>query len=611
MYIHAFSQSIDAYPDTVVCSAEPVTLYAIVDGVWGTDSYTYEDIPYVPEAIGGTSISMVDDTHVPSSSSGYDIGFDFCFFGETYDRFWIASNGWISFELPTSAWDVNWTPDGPVPDDADNVPYPAIYGPWEDWHTGLCSNCVHYETTGTAPFRRLIVTWEEVPLFLCTSDEGTFQIVLHETTNIIDHHLTEIPSCASWGGGYSIQGIEDETGDEAYAVTGRNYDVWETSDESGRWVPNSINWYETATGTFIGSGDSIIVNPAITTTYTAEITLCDGTTVTDNVTVTIASPYEVTYELQNIQCFGDGNGFIDLTISGNINPMIYTWSNGETTEDLMDLGPGTYSVTIEETDGCITYFDFIITEPPLLTLDTTETFNIICHGGDDGFIHTIAGGGTEPYSFTINGGSPQTFSDFNGLIAGDYSITVTDAFGCTHTIDVSLTEPELITVDAGPDQVMQYGGFVNINAVSNASTLSSITWSPAVELSCIDCLTPEATPYNTITYTIVVENEFGCTASDNITVFVQYDYSIANVFSPNNDGINDIFHLEAEFITGIELYIYSRWGELVYSTTDMRSGWDGTLRGKQAELGTYTYVLTTYNLDTSKEIRTGTILLIR
>jgi gliding motility-associated-like protein len=554
---------------------------------------------------------MVDDTHSPSSSTGYSIGFDFCFFGEVYDHFWIASNGWIMFENPTSAMDVNWTPDGPVPDDASNVPHPAVYGPWEDWHTGLCSSCIHYETTGTAPNRKLIVTWEDVPLFLCTSNEGTFQIVLHETTNIIDNHLTEIPSCSSWGGGYSVQGIEDETGDEAYAAPDRNYDVWETSDESNRWVPNSINWYETATGTFIATGDSIIVNPTVTTTYTAEITLCDGTTVSDDVTVTIAVPYEVTYELQNIQCFGDGDGFIDLTITGNSNPMIYSWASGETTEDLTDLSPGDYSVTIEEEDGCITYFDFTITEPPLLTLDTTETHNIVCNSDNDGFIYMIAAGGTEPYTFTLNNDDPQSSANFDGLTAGDYTITVTDEYGCQETFEVTLTEPEAVTVDAGADQVMQFGGYVNINAVSNATTLSSILWSPPVQLSCIDCLTPEATPDNTITYTITVENEFGCSASDDITVFVQYDYAIANVFSPNGDGINDIFHLDADFITGLELYIYDRWGELVYKTTDMRSGWDGNMKGKPAELGTYTYILTTFNVDASESTRTGTILLLR
>lgn len=609
--MRCFGQSITAYPDSVICSSDSVTLYAVVDGVWGTDTYTYEVIPYAPEPIGGTSLSMVDDTHVPTSASGYDIGFDFCFFGEVYDRFWIASNGWISFEQPTSAWDINWTPDGPVPDAAADVPFPAIYSPWEDWHTGLCSDCIYYETVGVAPERKLIVTWEDVPLFLCTTDAGTFQIVLHETTNVIDIHLTEIPSCASWGGGYSIEGIEDETGDEAYAAPDRNYDVWETSDESNRWVPNSITWYETATGTWLGTGDSIVVNPAVTTTYTAEITLCDGTTVTDDVTITIAAPYNVTYTEQDIQCFGDANGSIDLTVTGNSNPMFYTWSNGETSEDITSLTPGSYTVTIEEEDGCITILDFEITEPPLLTLDTTATHNMSCFEGSDGYIYLTAGGGTEPYIFTINGENPQASPDFTGLTAGVYEITVTDAFGCTESFSVTLTEPGPVTVDAGQDIVMPFGGYANITAETNVATPALITWIPPYELNCTDCLNPQATPENTTEYTIIVENEDGCTASDNITIFVQYDYALPNVFSPNGDGINDIFQVQAEFIIALELSIFDRWGERIYSSSDMRSGWDGTIHGKTAEIGTYNYIAKTTGIDGIQSVKTGTLILLR
>ncbi|MBC8046421.1 MAG: gliding motility-associated C-terminal domain-containing protein [Fimbriimonadaceae bacterium] len=605
--IHIYAQSITAYPDTVVCSEEPVTLFASVDGVWGTESYVYEVIPYAPEAIGGTDVSMFDDTH----DGPFDIGFEFCFFGEVYDEFYIASNGWISFEDPTFDMDINWTPDGPIPDDTYNVPRPAIYGPWEDWHTGLCSDCIHYETTGVAPNRKLIVTWDEVPMYLCTSDEGTFQFVLHETTNIIDNHLIEIPSCVSWGGGYSVEGIEDESGDFAFAAPDRNWDVWETEDESNRWVPNAINWYETATGTLIGTGDSIVVNPLVTTTYTAEVTLCDGTTVSDEVTITIAEPYEVNYTIENILCYGDNDGVIDITITDNINPMIFSWSNSATSEDLTGLTPGIYSVTIEETDGCITTLDFEITEPPLLTLDTLSTQNITCNAGNDGVINLIAEGGVEPYSFSILEDVWQSSENFTDLYAGDYTITIEDNNGCSEIFEVTLTEPEAVIVDAGDDIVIPFGGFSTINAITNASAISLISWTPFLGLSCADCLNPEASPDFTTTYTVIVTNEYGCFDVDEITVIVQYDYAAANVFTPNGDGVNDYFMINAEFIQSLELFIYSRWGETLYSTKEMNRGWDGTFSGISAEVGTYMYVAKTINVDGTETTKTGTLLLLR
>lgn len=101
------AQTILAYPDTAICSAEPVWLHALVDGSYGTDSYVSMEIPFSPEPIGGTVHNMTDDTHV----GPFSIGFDFCFFGEVYDKFYIASNGWISFLNPNSNWDVNWPVD--------------------------------------------------------------------------------------------------------------------------------------------------------------------------------------------------------------------------------------------------------------------------------------------------------------------------------------------------------------------------------------------------------------------------------------------------------------------------------------------------------------------
>ena len=189
-----FAQSIIAYPDTVICSSEPVWLFTTVDGSYGTEEYTYESVPYAPEPISGTVHNMVDDTHV----GPFSIGFDFCYFGEVYTQFYIASNGWISFLTPSGAMDVNWTPDGPIPDAAAGVPKAAIFGTWTDWHSGLCTNCIFHEVVGTAPNRKLIVSWEDVPLFSCTGFEGTFQIVLYETTNQIDNHLTSVDVCAGW-----------------------------------------------------------------------------------------------------------------------------------------------------------------------------------------------------------------------------------------------------------------------------------------------------------------------------------------------------------------------------------------------------------------------------
>ncbi|MBK7442607.1 MAG: hypothetical protein IPI65_13990 [Bacteroidetes bacterium] len=108
--------------------------------------------------------------------------------------------------------DVNWTPDGPIPDAAADVPKAAIFAPWTDWHSGLCTNCIYHEVVGVAPNRKLIVSYDDVPLFSCTGFLGSFQIVLYETSNKIENHLTHVDVCPGWDLGIATQGILNEDG---------------------------------------------------------------------------------------------------------------------------------------------------------------------------------------------------------------------------------------------------------------------------------------------------------------------------------------------------------------------------------------------------------------
>ncbi len=603
-----FAQSIVAYPDTVICSSEPVWLYATVDGSYGTEEYTYQSVPYAPEPISGSVHNMVDDTHV----GPYSIGFDFCYFGEIYTQFYIASNGWISFLNPTGAMDVNWTPDGPIPDAAAGVPKAAIFGPWTDWHSGLCTNCIFHEVVGTAPNRKLIVSWEDVPLFSCTGFEGTFQIVLHETTNQIDNHLTSVDVCPGWDLGIATQGILNEDGTEGYAIAGRNASAWSATNETWVWLPSAITWYETATGLEIGTGDSIEVTPIVTTTYTAEVVLCDGTTLSDDVTVTIVTPYDVVVDVQNITCNGDANAWIDVDVTGNVNPISYSWSTGETTDSIYDLGPGVYTITIQEVDGCTYVEEITIIEPPLLTLDTILTVDITCYGGNDGIVELDPAGGVLPYLFSFDGLSWQTDSNFIAMYAGVYTFYVKDAYGCTVTFSsVVLDQPAPIVVDAGPNQTVPYGSSVILEATSPSDPITSIEWTPSDGLSCTDCMQPTASPTFSTTYYITITDANGCSATDSVNVWVDIDFNVPNAFTPNGDGLNDLFMIHTELLIAYSIAIYNRWGSVVFASNDVKIGWDGHFQGKPQEIGAYIYEIksvSTLNIPISK---TGTITLLR
>ncbi|MEO6830934.1 MAG: gliding motility-associated C-terminal domain-containing protein, partial [Chitinophagaceae bacterium] len=156
----------------------------------------------------------------------------------------------------------------------------------------------------------------------------------------------------------------------------------------------------------------------------------------------------------------------------------------------------------------------------------------------------------------------------------------------------------LPTVDAGSD-VKLIAGKATILQASGAG-VSKVLWSGDSSLSCYDCFGPEAKPRKTTTYFVKGYNEFGCSSTDSVTVFVLCDGSqlfIPNTFSPNGDGYNDRFFPRGDGIKLITSFrIYSRWGELMYERKNMEvndesAGWDGIHNGRILSPDVFVYVI--------------------
>ncbi|MFN3940846.1 MAG: hypothetical protein ACK4IY_09680, partial [Chitinophagales bacterium] len=201
--------------DTVICEPTDVTLSVISAPSYGTSAYTFDTIPYSPEAYAGTSVTLSDDSY----GGPYSIGFTFCFMGNSYTQFYIGSNGWVSFG-GAGALTTTYT-SATIPSTAASVPKNCIMGPWQDWHPGIAGGpYIKYQTIGTAPYRKLVVSFDNIPMYSCTTTYGKFQIVLYETTNIIDNHITDKNYCA-WAGGTATQGAHSLDGTVAYVYPGR------------------------------------------------------------------------------------------------------------------------------------------------------------------------------------------------------------------------------------------------------------------------------------------------------------------------------------------------------------------------------------------------------
>lgn len=169
------------------------------------------------------------------------------------------------------------------------------------------------------------------------------------------------------------------------------------------------------------------------------------------------------------------------------------------------------------------------------------------------------------------------------------------------------------TVDAGPDVTIQAGGSTLLNPTIGTVAVSQIVWTPATGLSCTGCENPEAAPAQNTYYLLTVQDASGCIVSDSVLVSVRVsDFLIPTAFSPNGDGVNDIFRSLSRDIVRFNMQVYNRWGELVFQTNNPLEGWDGVYKGVEQEMGVYVWTCEYQMLGQSeRKLAKGNVTLLR
>ena len=173
-------------------------------------------------------------------------------------------------------------------------------------------------------------------------------------------------------------------------------------------------------------------------TYTVVATDANGCTASDSITVTEPTALAVSATSTNITCHGAADGAVDLTVAGGTAPYNYAWDNSASTEDLTGLSAGNYQVTVTDAGGCTGNAFASITEPTALSVSSGTVTDVSVAGGADGAIDMTVSGGTAPYVYSWS--NSATTEDISNLAAGNYTLTVTDANGCTATQVVTVAD---------------------------------------------------------------------------------------------------------------------------------------------------------------------------
>ncbi len=301
----------------------------------------------------------------------------------------------------------------------------------------------------------------------------------------------------------------------------------------------------------------------------------------------------------------------------------YAWSTGDSTFNVFGVSPGNYNLTITDSKGCILIKDTTVTNPERFYYNIT-TIPVTCFDGYDGqiIVDTAFGGGGAPFAYGFNYGLFQSNNRFINLPPTQMAVSVRDGKGCEQDTIVTVANAIELFVSLGSDKQVYLGDSIALEALVNTSNPLSYTWTPILDLTCPTCATTMVVPtQDEIIYTVMVVDSNGCMATDElmITVIQQRKAYIPNAFTPNGDGINDIFvPFGGEGVTGVAIFqIYTRWGELVHSVTnfmagDAAFGWDGFLIGNEtASSGVYVYYIEYEFIDGKKIPYTGDITLLR
>jgi len=523
--------AVNAGPDQTICGG-CTNITATVQGTVGTTSYTNSTIPYNPYSYtaGPQVLVNIDDIWTPVIT----IPFCFEFYGNTYSQCVIGSNGLISFNTALANGYCEWDIQADMPNTTayDN----CIMAPYYDIDPSVgATSEVHYNTYGTAPCREFVISWYHVPLFSCNSVMGTQQIVLHESTNIIDMYIENKPGC-SWNEDGAVEGIINLGASQSLIIPGRNYSTpWTAVNDGQRFVPAgapnyTISW--TGPSGPLGNTNTINVCPTVTSTYTATVTnsSCAGPiVVTDQITININSSLTASVLSTPSACTAN-NGTATATPAGGSGNYSYNWApSGGTAAIATGLAPGTYTVTVTDlTSGCVATQTVTVGNAGNVSSTPQQTDNT-CASSANGSATVNVSGGTGPftYSWTPNVSSGATA---NNLASGTYSVLVTDVNGCTTAQSFNITAPTALTSSSTATDVLCFGGSTGsgVVTVSGGTPGYSFSWSPAGGTN------DTATGLVAGTYVVTVTDLNGCSVTQSVIVNQPLQLTTTTTTTPVN-----------------------------------------------------------------------------
>ncbi|MEE9438927.1 MAG: gliding motility-associated C-terminal domain-containing protein [Saprospiraceae bacterium] len=316
-----------------------------------------------------------------------------------------------------------------------------------------------------------------------------------------------------------------------------------------------------------------------------------------------------------IAALGCGGLEVELNGENSTLGLIYEWSGpgiiGDNTNTIVKVGQqGTYYLEVFDPATMCSALDSVVvsfSEADVVVDYTVK--NTDCEHSMGSLIINSVDGGQEPYTIKLNG---ELVIEEVLLSPDTYVLIVSDANGCSFEKSFIIDDiiDWSISIDASEEEIKSGENTdLSLNSTLMSDEIVSIVWSDESLIDCINCSEINVKPLETTQYKVVVIDVNGCVKTAEITIRVKTipDITITNIFSPNDDGVNDIFSLfgnDDKFV--VQLFtIYDRWGNKTWSINNIELnnsnvGWDGKKRGKLLLPGVYVYQILLQDKETGE-----------
>ncbi len=375
--------------------------------------------------------------------------------------------------------------------------------------------------------------------------------------------------------------------------------------------PNQANGIFTAPGIYTLVVTNTVTGCVSTSTNSANTFTVYQNVVTPTVTAVSASSNSV------IGCANSTVTFsTNVTASGT--NLTYNWSTGATTPTANITTAGAYSVIVTDAgNGCSTTTQFIVTgnTTPPQNVNAGANVNIAC-----GSSSVALNGTTTSTNVTYSWAGPTATGVVSGSTTampvvgepGTYTVTVTDnVTGCQSTSTVNVSQANVtaaFTTDPSTGVAP-----LTVNFTNTSTGATSFNWNFG-DSHTSNGISP-SNIFTTGTYTVMLTASSGsCTSTATVVIVVEDGLAleIPNVFTPNNDGSNDIFTIKSTGVKEISLQIFNRWGEKLFEFTGSKAAWDGmTPQGMKVPDATYFYFVKATGFDNTQIEKHGTVNLFR